>query len=96
MTDSHDTSEQGDERVDAILADYLQALEQGETPDRAKLIEANPHFADELRAFFADHDQFAEAAAPFVEDSTPRRAAQGQAISVDHSSSDPNAETTDG
>src|SRR5262245_45013364 len=44
-------------RFDRLIADYLQALERGERPDRVALLSAHPELAAELRAFFADHDR---------------------------------------
>jgi WD40 repeat protein len=40
-----------------ILADFLLALERGETPDRAALLAQHPDWAQGLRDFFADHDR---------------------------------------
>jgi hypothetical protein len=45
-----------DRQVDEIIADYFEAEVRGQPPDRAELLARHPEFADELRAFFADHD----------------------------------------
>ncbi|MEX2212834.1 MAG: protein kinase [Phycisphaeraceae bacterium] len=91
-------SSSGDESIDAIIADYFEAIERGEVPDRAKLIEAHPEHADELRAFFSDHAQFARAAEPLApQQSQPPGAARAQVISLTGKPpADPDAETTDG
>mgnify|MGYP002623778455 CR=1 FL=1 len=88
----------GDDAVDAIIAEYFEAIERGEVPDRAKLIEAHPEHAEELRAFFADHVQFARSAAPLgAQNSLPPGASRAQMISgMKTAPADPNAETTDG
>lgn len=43
--------------LDAALASYLQAIERGEQPDRAKLLADHPQFSEELKDFFHDQDQ---------------------------------------
>ena len=48
----------------AILTDYLQAVERGETPDRQALLAANPELAPELAAYFSDLDRMNHLAAP--------------------------------
>jgi outer membrane protein assembly factor BamB/tRNA A-37 threonylcarbamoyl transferase component Bud32 len=55
------TSER-DERLNAILADYLESLEAGRNPDRQELLRRHPEFTDDLAAFFADQDRFRQAA----------------------------------
>ncbi|MFL5328861.1 MAG: protein kinase domain-containing protein [Gemmataceae bacterium] len=47
----------GDERVNAVIADYLRNRATGNAPDRAMLIAAHPEFADDLKSFFSDHDR---------------------------------------
>ena len=54
-----------EQRLHAILADYLQAAESGQPPDRQQLLSAHPEVADDLRTFFADHDRMHRAAEPF-------------------------------
>lgn len=44
-------------RLNEIIAEYLQALQAGHVVDRAELFKKYPHFTDELRSLFANHDQ---------------------------------------
>ncbi len=49
-------------KLEVILADYLQAVEAGQAPDRAQLLGRHPDLADELASFLANRDAFANAA----------------------------------
>jgi WD40 repeat protein len=51
-----------DERVNAIIAEYLRAADAGRAPDRTELLARHADLADELRSFFADHDAAARLA----------------------------------
>src|SRR5207249_2843799 len=53
-----------EERVNAIIADYLRALDAGQAPDRAEWLARHPDLADALRSFFADHDAAAGLTTP--------------------------------
>ncbi|HEX8203063.1 MAG TPA: serine/threonine-protein kinase, partial [Isosphaeraceae bacterium] len=45
-----------EQRVDAAIADYLEAEDRGEAPDRRVFLARYPDVATELETFFADHD----------------------------------------
>jgi tRNA A-37 threonylcarbamoyl transferase component Bud32/outer membrane protein assembly factor BamB len=57
-----ESSSARDERVNEVLAEYLEAVEAGCTPDRQAFLAQHAEFAAELSAFFANQDQFAHAA----------------------------------
>jgi serine/threonine-protein kinase len=52
------------ERLDEILAAYLESERTGQRLDRERLLAENADLADELRAFFADHDRMKAVAEP--------------------------------
>ncbi len=47
-----------EEQVNKIIADYLAAVESGQTPDCQELLRQHPHLAEELGAFFRDQANF--------------------------------------
>jgi len=47
---------ESDERLDRIIALYLQEVESGRTPDRKDLTARYPDLAEDLEAFFANQD----------------------------------------
>jgi hypothetical protein len=49
MSDKQDASSD-DKRLNQILADYLQAIDAGQTPDRQRLFNDNPELADSRSA----------------------------------------------
>ena len=51
-------------QLSQIIADYLQAVEAGQEPDRDQLLTDHPEVAEELREFLSTHDQMHEAAGP--------------------------------
>ena len=53
-----------EQRLNALLAAYLEAAQAGRPPDREQWLEQHPEFAAELRAFLADQDRFARLAEP--------------------------------
>jgi serine/threonine protein kinase len=53
-----------EQRLNEVIADFLQAVECGQTPDRQELRARHPDLAGELTAFFADHDRMHQLAHP--------------------------------
>jgi WD40 repeat protein/predicted Ser/Thr protein kinase len=53
-----------DERLNAVLAEYLEAEDAGCAPDRSEFIARHPDVATELEAFFANQDEFDSRAEP--------------------------------
>ena len=53
MTDS--SQDDREERFDEVVADFLDAIDAGETPNEEQLIDQHPDLADSLRQFFLDH-----------------------------------------
>ena len=54
----------GDPSLGAVIADYLQALERGENPDRQALLKTHPELAAELAAYFDNLDRMDRILAP--------------------------------
>ena len=50
--------------LDQVIADYLQAVEAGQVPNRDELLAQHPELAEPLRAFLADLDRVDRQAAP--------------------------------
>jgi len=58
VTDESPDSEARDRRVNELLAEYLEAKDAGEAPDRRAWIAAHPELADELEEFFSGMAEF--------------------------------------
>jgi len=52
-----------DDRINKVIADYLEAVEKGEFPDQQALLARNPDLAEELQGFFRDQEQLKRFAA---------------------------------
>src|SRR5260370_13276106 len=52
-------------RLNQVLLAYVEAFQAGQTLDQCQLLAAHPDLHDELKAFFASHDQVERVAAPF-------------------------------
>lgn len=50
--------------LSGVIAAYLQAVDQGEQPDRSALLSQHPHLAEELQKFFASEDNMNQLAQP--------------------------------
>ena len=57
-----------DPRFERILADYLHAVEAGQSPDRGALLAQHPDLAGELGEFFRNHDAVERIAKPIREE----------------------------
>lgn len=54
-----------EETFNAIIAAYLEAVEEGRSIDRRELLHSYPEMANELNRFFEDHDHLANITTPF-------------------------------
>src|SRR5262245_42942551 len=53
-----------EQRLDEVLGDYLEAVENGTAPSREELLRSHPDLADDLRAFLDADQQFDSLMAP--------------------------------
>ena len=59
-----------DDRLNQVLLAYLEDAQNGQRPDRERLVEQHAEFATELREFFAGRDQLDRIVAPLHEAAT--------------------------
>jgi WD40 repeat protein len=55
-----------EQRLEEVMAAYLEADQAGLAPDRNALLAQHPEFASQLAAFFVDHDRLKQLAGPQV------------------------------
>ena len=60
-------SDDHEERVERVIAEFLAAEDAGTPLDRDAVLAQHPDLADELRTFFRDHDRIGRMAAPLRE-----------------------------
>lgn len=56
-----------DQRLEKLIAEYLEAVASGQSPERRNLLDRHPDLAADLSAFFVDHDRMQQIAAPLAE-----------------------------
>jgi tetratricopeptide (TPR) repeat protein len=69
--DPSQASEDREQRLQAVLHAYLQAVDAGQNPDQQELLRQHPDLADDLTAFFADQANLDRFAQPFVDQGIP-------------------------
>ena len=72
MSESGRSDSPQQERLNQVIAEYLESEKSGQTADRQKLLNQNPDRAEELKAFFADHDKMHALAVPVRVSTGPR------------------------
>jgi eukaryotic-like serine/threonine-protein kinase len=60
-------SQEQEQRVNEVMAAYVQAAEAGHAPDRHELLARHPELAAELEAFLVDYDRVNRLAGPLRE-----------------------------
>jgi serine/threonine protein kinase len=86
-TEGFDASDR-EQHFQEVLAAYLQAVEAGQHPDQSAWLKQHPDVAEEMRSFFANHNDFGRRAEPLS--STPPTVGPGAAGPPRN---DPNATT---
>src|SRR5438132_9080571 len=54
-----------EERLNEVIAAYIQAVDAGKRPSQQEILAQHPDLAGLLKDFFADHDRMRQAAVPF-------------------------------
>ena len=55
-----------DQRLEAVIADYIRDCEAGRSPDQWEILAAHPELAADLQEFFANRNRLNQIAAPIV------------------------------
>ena len=64
MSNEHTNPSDRDQRLNDLIAAYVEAVEAGQAPDRQHLLDQHPDLANELQAFFADYERMDHLASP--------------------------------
>jgi hypothetical protein len=59
MNETQPNPSNREQRLQDILAEYMQAVEAGRIPNRQRMLAEHPDLADDLASFFANRDNFA-------------------------------------
>src|SRR5579859_2870572 len=78
-----------EEPIDALIADWLEAEEAGGALEPQEFIGRHPEFAAELKAFFADHGRFRQAAGRVFDSRLPAGNADPVPAGPGNSAGDP-------
>ncbi len=89
-----DDNNEREERINEVIADYLDAIHSGSTPRSDEFIELHPDMAPELIAFFADREKFQKLASPIPGPSNPDTNQSRNDMSRDSVASDDASLTT--
>jgi eukaryotic-like serine/threonine-protein kinase len=79
MAADHASPTNREARLDEVIAAYLEALENGQAPDRAELLAQHPDLAEDLNEFFQGEAQFDSLMTP-LRIHRPATAGNGAAI----------------
>jgi eukaryotic-like serine/threonine-protein kinase len=78
-----DRSPDQEQRLDDVIAAYLEAVESGTTVDRAALAAEHPDLAEELTIFFANQDHLGRLTAPLREGTSGHETRRDEGVDCD-------------